>query len=196
MIQSLFEAVSTFLAGDTVMSLYWGLAIGGSLFFIMNLIMVSIMGVDNPAEIAEDGTFDSVDHLDTGYADFHFLSLRAILAFVSVFGWCGVLWGKYGFWGFLAAFFFGFVAMSLTALAIWLMMRLQHSGNVKANDIIGAKGTVYMQIPGGSARGKVTVTVGGSTREIAAISDETLTTGTPVKVTEVVDPTLYRVEKL
>ena len=196
MIQSLFSAISTFFAGDTVMSLYWGLAIGGSLFFVLNLIFSSLGGVDNPAEVAEDGTFDAADHLDTGYEDFHFLSLRAILAFVSVFGWCGVLWGKYGFWGFLAAFVFGFIAMGLTALAIWGMMRLQHSGNVKTNDFIGKTGTVYMQIPGGNGHGKITVTVGGSTREVAAVADEPLATGTPVKVVAVIDQSLYRVEKV
>ena len=196
MIQSLFETISKFLAGNTVMSLYWGMAIGGSLFFILNLVYASFGGVDNPAEIAEDGTFDSVDHLDTGYSDFHFLSLRAILAFVSVFGWCGVLWGKFGFWGFLAAFFFGFLAMSLTALAVWGMMRLQHSGNVKSNDYLGAKGTVYMQIPGGDAHGKVTVTVNSETREINAVSAEPLATGTPIKIVEVIDSSLFRVEKI
>lgn len=196
MIQDLFNAISTFLAGDTVMSLYWGLAIGGSLFFILNLVFSSIGGVENPAEVASDGTFDAVDHLDTGYADFHFLSLRAILAFLSVFGWCGVLWGQNGLWGFLGAFFIGLVAMSLTALAIWGMMRLQHSGNVKNIDFIGKTGTVYMTIPGGKDHGKVTVAIGGATSEIAAIASEELKTGTPVKVVELVDSTIYRVEKI
>ena len=196
MIQDIFNAISTFFAGSTVMSLYWGMAVGGSLFFVLNLISSSFGGVDNPAEIAGDGTFDSADHLDTGYTDFHFLSLRAILAFVSVFGWCGVLWGEYGFWGFLGAFFFGLVAMSLTALAVWAMIRLQHSGNVKSDDFVGKTGTVYMKIPGGSAHGKITVAVGGSTREVAAVSESPLETGTPVKVVEVVDQSLFRVEKL
>lgn len=93
MIQDIFNTLSNFFAGNTVMSLYWGLAVGGSLFFVLNLIFASLGGVDNPAEVAEDGTFDAGDHLDTGYEDFHFLSLRAILAFVSVFGWCGVSLG-------------------------------------------------------------------------------------------------------
>ena len=196
MIQELFNLISAFLAGDTVMSLYWGLAVGGSLFFILNLIFSSLGGVDNPSEVAADGTFDSVDHLDTGYADFHFLSLRAILAFVSVFGWCGVLWGHHGFWGFLGAFIFGLIAMSLTALSIWGMMRLQHSGNVKSSDFIGKTGTVYMTIPGGAEHGKVTVAIGGATCEIAAIAAEPLKTGTPVKVVELVDSSIYRVEKI
>ena len=196
MIQSLFNALSTFFAGNTVMSLYWGLAIGGSLFFVLNLIFATFGGVDNPAEIAEDGTFDSLDHLDTGYEDFHFLSLRAILAFVSVFGWGGVLWGEHGGWGFLAAFVFGLIAMGLTAFVIWGMMRLQHSGNVKANDFIGATGTVYLKIPGGNAHGKVTVTVGSATREVTAVADEPIETGTPIRIVAVIDQTLYRVEKI
>ena len=196
MIQDLFNAISTFFAGGTVMSLYWGLAVGGSLFFILNLIFASFGGVDNPGEVAEDGTFDSLDHVDTGFEDFHFLSLRAVLAFVSVFGWSGVVWGKYGFWGFLAAFVFGLIAMSLTAFAIWGMMKLQHSGNVKTDDFVGKTGTVYMQIPGGDRHGKVTVTVGGATREVAAVSEEPLATGTPIKIVAVIDQSLFRVEKI
>ena len=196
MIQNLFEAVSAFFAGNTVMSLYWGLAIGGSLFFVLNLILASFGGVNNPAEVADDGTFDSPDHVDTGFEDFHFLSLRAVLAFICVFGWSGVIWGKHGLWGFLAAFVFGLIAMSLTALAVWGMMRLQHSGNVKKDDFVGRVGTVYMQIPGGSKLGKVTVTVGGSTREVAAISEEPLATGTPIKIVAVIDQSLFRVEKI
>ena len=196
MIQDLFNAISTFFAGGTVMSLYWGLAVGGSLFFILNLIFASFGGVDNPGEVAEDGTFDSLDHVDTGFEDFHFLSLRAVLAFVSVFGWSGVVWGKYGFWGFLAAFVFGLIAMSLTAFAIWGMMKLQHSGNVKTDDFVGKTGTVYMQIPGGNGHGKITVTVGGATREVAAVSEEPLATGTPIKIVAVIDQSLFRVEKI
>ena len=196
MIQDLFNAISTFFAGGTVMSLYWGLAVGGSLFFILNLIFASLGGVDNPGEVAEDGTFDSLDHVDTGFEDFHFLSLRAVLAFVSVFGWSGVVWGKYGFWGFLAAFVFGLIAMSLTAFAIWGMMKLQHSGNVKTDDFVGKTGTVYMQIPGGDRHGKITVTVGGATREVAAVAEEPLATGTPIKIVAVIDQSLFRVEKI
>ena len=196
MIQDVFNSLSNFFAGNTVMSLYWGLAVGGSLFFVLNLIFASLGGVDNPAEVAEDGTFDAGDHLDTGYEDFHFLSLRAILAFVSVFGWCGVLWGHHGFTGFLLAFVFGFIAMSLTAFAIWGMMKLQHSGNVKANDLVGKTGTVYMKIPGGNAHGKITVVAGGATHEVAAIAEEEITKGTPVRVVEVIEQSLYRVEKI
>ena len=196
MIQNLFEAVSTFFAGNTVMSLYWVLAIGGSLFFVLNLITASFGGVDNPAEVADDAVFESPDQFDAGFEVFHFLSLRAVLAFISVFGWSGVIWGKYGFWGFLAAFVFGLIAMSLTALAIWVMLKLQHSGNVKTDDFIGKTGTVYMQIPGGNGHGKVTVTINSSTREVTAISEEPIATGTPIKVVAVIDQSLFRVEKI
>ena len=189
MIQNFFSTVSTFFAGDTVMSLYWGLAVGGSLFFILNLIFASIGGPDDSADGAEDV-------VDADIADFHFLSLRAVLAFISIFGWSGVLWGNHGFWGFLAAFVFGLIAMSLTAWVIWGMMHLQQSGNVKTEDIVGKTGTVYMKIPGGSVYGKVTVSVGGSTREITAIAADEIPQGTLVRVVEAVNESLYRVEKI
>ena len=196
MLQRYYEIISSFFAGDIAMNIYWGLAVSGTLFFVLNLIFASFGGVDNPAEIAEDGTIDLGDHVDTGLEDFNFLSLRAILAFICIFGWSGILWGEHGFWGFVISLASGLVAMSLNALVVWGMIHLQHSGNVKSKDFVGATGTVYIQIPGGAKIGKVTVTVGGSTREVAAISKEPIATGTPIKVVAVIDQSLFRVEKI
>ena len=86
--------------------------------------------------------------------------------------------------------------MSLTAFAIWGMMKLQHSGNVKANDFVGKTGTVYMKIPGGGAYGKITIVAGGATHEVAAVAEEEIAKGTPVRVVEVIEQSLYRVEKI
>ena len=148
-------------------------------------------------DVAPDGTFDSIDHVDTGFMDFQLISFKSILAFVTMFGWTGVVWGKSGWLGFLAAFVIGLFAMFLTALAVYLMFKLQHSGNVQTSDIVGSSGTVYITVPAGRKdHGKVTVSLKGSTQEITAVADEEIPTGTPVKVAEALSDTLFLVRKV
>ena len=199
MLEQLVTGIGNFLAGGTAMTLYWFAAIGGTLFFLFTLCFSTfeIGGVNGPGDVAPDGTFDAVDHVDTGFLDFQLISFKSILAFVTMFGWTGVVWGKSGWLGFLAAFVIGLFAMFLTALAIYLMLKLQHSGNVKTDDIVGAGGTVYITIPAGRGEhGKVTVNLKGSTQEIAAVADEEIPTGTPVKVAEALSDTLFLVRKV
>ena len=198
MIQEMVHSVGNFLAGDIAMTLYWCAAIGGTVFFLFALLFSSfeISGVDSP-DVAADGTFDAAGHVDTGFTDFQFISMKSIFAFVTMFGWTGVVWGKSGWLGFLAAFLIGLFAMFLTALAIYLMFKLQHSGNVTAKEIVGSVGTVYISIPAGrTEHGKVTVSLGGSTQEIVAVADEEIPTGSAVKVTEALSDSLFLVRKV
>ena len=122
MIQNLVHTVGSFLAGDIAMTLYWCAAIGGTVFFLVALLFSSfeVGGVDSP-DVAADGTFDVGGHVDTGFADFQFISMKSIFAYVTMFGWVGVVWGKSGWIGFIAAFLIGLLAMFLTALAVWMM---------------------------------------------------------------------------
>ena len=198
MIQEMVQTAGNFLAGDIAMTLYWCAAIGGTVFFLFALLFSSfeISGVDSP-DVAADGTFDSMGHVDTGFADFQFISMKSIFAFVTMFGWTGVVWGNSGWGGFFAALLVGLVAMFLTALAIWMMLKLQHSGNIMPGEMVGLLGTVYMTIPAGRAgTGKVTVAVHGATCEVNAVADEELLTGTAVKLVKALEPTKFLGEKV
>ncbi len=197
MIQDVVHSVGSFLAGDIAMTLYWCMAIGGTVFFLFALIFSSfeINGVDSP-DVAPDGTFDALEHVDTGFTDFQFISMKSIFAFVTMFGWVGVVWGKSGWIGFIAGLIIGLLAMFLTALAVWMMLKLQHSGNITDADMVGLSGTVYITIPAGrTASGKVTVALRGSTNEVTAFADEELPTGTQVKLIKALEPSKFLVEK-
>jgi len=63
---------------------------------------------------------------------------------------------------------------------------------------VGCTGTVYLTIPGERAgEGKVQITINNSVREYAALTDsDTLKTGTPIKVVEVINPGTMLVEEL
>ena len=195
MIESILSEVGNFLAGARAMTAYWVLAIAGTLFFgiICLLSLFGLGGIDH-ADFDADGSV--LDHTDTGYLDFKLFSLRSILAFLTVFGWGGVIWGSRGISGFLLALACGFVTMLITASILYFTMRLQSSGNVRPEDFAGRSGTVYLSIPGGvTEAGKVVVSCGGATHELSAVAEEPIPTGTPIVVVKSIDGQHFLVKK-
>lgn len=191
------NTLGDFLAGAQAQMVYWVLALGGTgLFVVLGILALFGIGGDGAPDFDADGNF-SLDHVDTGYLDFKLISFRSILAFVTVFGWGGVLWGQHGWLGFMFSLICGLVMMFLTALIFWMVLRLQQSGNVSREEFLGKTGTVYLGIPGGRTNpGKVTVTVGSSTHEILALSDEPIPTGNSVTIIETLGERRYLVEKI
>ena len=189
-------AVGALLSGDNLHSIYWGLAVFGSIFFGITcfLAIIGIGGVDDGMDIDADGA--ALDHVDHGFLDFNLFSIRSILAFLTVFGWAGVMWGHHGWIGFIAAFAAGTATMFLTAFVIWCLMKLQTSGTVSNRQFIGQPGSVYLSIPGGRSNpGKVTVRFNGATRELKAVADEPIPSGAAVEVVELLADSLFLVKK-
>lgn len=192
---ALLGGIGEFLASSQVQILYWTLALSGTIIFgaFMALTLIGIGGLHD-SDPGPDGAI--ADHADSGYADFKLISIRSVLAFMTFFGWGGVIFGKYGWPGFLGSFACGFSMMFVTAGLMCVIFRLQHSGNVSSNDIVGQHGEVYIGIPGGrNAPGKVTITISGSTREVVAVADEPIPTGATVLVAERLDERKFLVKK-
>ena len=188
--------IGSFLSGSGLHSVYWGLAVFGSIFFGITclLAILGVGGVDDGVDIDADGV--ALDHVDHGFVDFNLFSIRSILAFLTVFGWGGVMWGDYGVWGFIGAFAAGTATMFLTALVIWGLMKLQSSGTISNRQFIGQSGAVYLSIPAGrSSPGKITVRLKGATHELKAVADEEIPTGSTVTVTEQLADSLFLVKK-
>lgn len=194
--ESLITNLGTFLAGDKIHAAYWCLAIFGTLFFaIVCLLTIFGLGGLDGTDFDADGV--AVDHLDTGYLDFNMFSIRSILAFATVFGWAGVIWGHHGIWGFAAAFVCGLITQVITALIIWGMMKLQSSGTISNQAFIGATGSVYIGIPAGRTQpGKITVSLNGATHELRAVSDEAIPTGSQVVIEQQVGDHCFSVKKI
>jgi hypothetical protein len=189
----LIDQVGKYLSNAN--SVYWFFATVGSGVFLIQFIL-TLMGFDDGgADVDGDGDVSFGEHADTGLGDFHVFSLRAIVAFVMFFGWGGVLWGQHGWLGFLAALLLGGFMMVVTALILFVLLKMQQEGTVKTEDIVGCNGTVYLRIPE-DAQGKVTVTVAKCTREIKAIADEELKKGSPVTVVKHINNQLYKVKKI
>lgn len=175
--------------------LYWVLALVGSGIFCIQFIL-SLFGFgDGDMDVDGDGSIEFGEHVDHGMGDFRLFSFRAIVAFIMFFGWGGVLWGHHGWLGFFAAFLCGVFMMVVTAVILFMMLKMQHEGTVTPSDLVGCNGTVYLRIPA-DQRGKVTVDVKGCTREIDAVADGELLKGTPVEVVKHIEGQLFKVKKI
>lgn len=137
-----------------------------------------------------DGDVDDADIGDAGDGLVIF-SIKGIVAMLCVLGWTGVIFLGTGMNHALAiflAFLCGIAALVGMAFVMRAVSKLQSSGNIDVGNAIGKVGQVYIPIkPNGSGMGKVNITVQGTFSEFSAItmSNETLTTGTYVRVVAV-----------
>lgn len=184
--------VYSFFVGD--LKFYWICAIFGSAIFIVQLLLGFFAGV---GDLGHDGDIGMGGHADTGFADFRFMSLRTVIAFITFFGWGGVIFGKSGISGFFAALACGAIMMTATAMLIYFLMKLEQSGNVSADEYVNLTGTVYLSIPGSRSKpGIVSVSIRGSLRQIDALADEAIPTGASVRIVQNIDGQRFIVEKI
>jgi len=157
-----------------------------------------------------DGNTDGVDGADTDMSNLdsmedvqmgdmlqlNFFSLKSLVAFFTFYGWGGVLFGHLGWGGFVIAIICGLLMMLIVTLLMALMLKMQQSGNILADDIVGKDGTVYLGIPANRAPGgKITVQLPNCTREVAACSDDEIPTGSPISVIESLGGGIFLVKK-
>ena len=188
-----------FLAGGGAKEIYWAIALFGTVLFAISgvLLLFGIGGSALPDDVDVDFDGDvDIPHPDTGLPDLHIISFRTILAFLTMFGWGGLVFSKYGGWyGLIGAFLCGIAMMIATAFLIAMLMKLQQNGNVHAADIVGKTGSVYVNIPGGMEKaGKVVVNLGTSTREVQAVAEEAIGHGIPVRLVKYLGSRRFLVE--
>ena len=178
---SFLTDIGEFLAGAG--NLYLFIAVTGSVIFALQFIM-TVAGIHSDVEL--DGTgFDVDSHDISDIQGLNFFSLKAIVAFVTFFGWGGYFYGHLGWTGLAIAFGCGLIMMFLTALVVSLLLKMQQSGNITPAELVGQRGTVYLTVPAGRAPGgMVTVTLPGCTRQVSARADNELKTGTAVVISE------------
>lgn len=199
MTTDVFLSVGTLLSPETTHAVYWFFAIFGSLAFGLSGIL-HLLGLTDTSSVPDDLDLDldgdiDIPHTDTGLFDFKLFSVRTILAFFTMFGWGGVIFGDRGWIGFAIAVCCGLVMMLLTALSISMILKLQQNGTVKNQHFTGSNAIVYLTIPGGrKGKGKVTVVTESGTREFSAVCDTVeLPTGTPVLLQQYLGDSLFLV---
>jgi len=131
-------------------------------------------------------------------AAFRLLSIRAILAFCTLFTWAGALYldgGKSVERSLLYAALWGLGAWLVITLLVNWMRKLTETGTLDLRTCVGATGTVYLNIPA-AGQGEVRVLVSGVVKLVKArgAGGAELKAGTPVRVARLLNGTTVEVE--
>lgn len=174
---------------------FWFIAIIFSVLFFIQFILL-LIGFDS-----DGGGIDHVD--DAGSLDHEFsaLSVRSIIAFFTFFGWTGVLTLNNGLnvWiSVLLSTCAGLAAMFIVAYMVYKFSQLEQSGTLNLYNALDQQGEVYLVIPGqGKGVGKIHLNVEGRVRELDAITQgDLLKTGAQIKVIEILDGNILKVESV
>ncbi len=175
-----------FASMDATEQFYWYVAIGASVIFIIQTVMTFI-GADSDTGV--DADFDG--NLDGGSSPFQLFSLRNLINFLLGFGWTGVsLYSVINNSVFLGiiAFLVGAIFIGVFFLIMKALMKLSEDNSFNIEDTVGKTADVYMNIPAAKrGKGKIFISVKGSTHELSAITSSTkdIKSGELVKVVAV-----------
>ena len=188
---------------------FYGAAFFFSVIFLWQFIS-SIVGMGGDVDVATDADVD-VDGLDMDQLEAHsleeagdtmvafkVLSLRAILAFCTLFTWAGALYLNNGTGvtrSLLYATLWGLSGWVVVALLVNWIRRLGESGTQRLATCVGTSGAVYLDIPAGG-QGEVRVAVSGVMTHVKAraAGDAAIKAGTPVRVRCLLDAGTIEVE--
>lgn len=177
--------------------IYWSCALIGSAIFLIQLVL-TLVGMD-ASDVEVD--FDGPDTLDHG-GGMSLFSVRAFVNFLVGFGWTGVCFRASVsnhllllLLSLLVGVFFAWII-----LFVWRKVKgLERNASFSLQECVGLTATVYLRIPPSlSGKGKVQVSVRGSVHEIDAKtrSDREQSTGSSVRITEVLTDSVLLVESL
>lgn len=168
---------------DGTQQFYWYIAIGASVIFIIQTIM-TFVGAD--ADTGVDADFDG--NLDGGDSPFQLFSLRNLINFLLGFGWAGVsLYNviENNILLAIVAFLVGALFIAFFFFIMRALLKLSEDNSFKIEDTIGKTADVYLSIPAAkTGKGKVFISVRGSTHELSAITNsvDEIKNGSLVKV--------------
>lgn len=188
---------------DLFMKILWGIAIGTSLIFIVQSILTFIgldsgggdfdTDIDPAFNMDPNGTFDTDPSMNL-------LTFRNLVNFFLGFSWTAIVL-KENISSMTVVLILSVLAGVLLVAAVMYMFRwlsvMQQSGNIDLHSsAAGSYGKVYLTIPAErTGTGKVQISINDSVREYDAVTDGTvLPTGTPIKVTGVIDSSTLLVE--
>lgn len=172
---------------------YWVFALPSTLIFLF-ILVTTFFGGDSM-----DASPDDLDtEVETGVASQYF-TFKNLVGFFLLFSWTGIacLHGGVGTGTTVVLSLVAGTAMMLAM--VWMfrsMNRMTESGTLRMENAVGRTANVYMQVPGARrGMGKVHLTIQGSLRELDALTDDghDLSTGTIVRVEEVIDGHILRV---
>lgn len=156
-------------------------------------------GLDADTDVDTDSGahHDSPDGADAGL---RILTVRGVMAFLTVSGWTGVVLMELHMPEsvcIVVSLLLGGAALFAMAWLVRALLVLQEDGSVDIRSAIGQEGVVYLTVPPtGRGQGKIMVRVGEALREGDAVtnSTESIPTGASIRVTEVLEDDVFVVE--
>ena len=181
--------------------IFYCIAIPGTLILLIQTILLIFgIGGDEGDVDVPDADIPDIDGVSE-YGIMGFFSLKSIVAFFCVFGWSGIVFMN-AFGNVPIAVLLGLIlgvgAMVGVTKIIRASVKLQQSGTLNMNLLIGETGIVYISIPEDkSKRGKVHVQLSERQIECDAISESgPLAANTPVRITDIIAGNVLVVEKI
>lgn len=180
---------------------FFGAAAFFSVFFLGQLIMtiVGLAGGEGDIDTQTGDTMhhDAPDDAHDTVAAFKLLSVRSVIAFMTLFSWAGALYMSKNVdvsKSLVFALIWGVAAMILVSLLMHTMRKLAETGNIRIASAVGATGTVYLDIPP-NGEGEIRVLCDGVMTHVKARAGaEGIKAGAPVKVLKVLGPNMVEVE--
>lgn len=193
------------------------IALPSTIILVIQTVMLFFGGVDDgslftdtsgfespPADfstVAEtfSSDFDDISGPSVG-GDLSFITMRGIIAFLTVAGWTGVTCMELGMSTILSTFaavLFGAGALVGVAYLIRALLSLQTNHQVNYRAALGKTGDVYLPIPpNGGGTGKVSLTLGGTYTQYDAVTkqDTGVKTGELVRVVDIIRGNVMVVE--
>ena len=149
-----------------------------------------------------DGGFDgSGDFAEGTGAGLQFITMRGIIALLTMFGWSGLCAMEAGLSvavSILIAAVLGFGALVGIAYVVKLVLSLQSIHPLNYRQALGQNASVYLTVPAsGQGMGKVSLALDGALREYDAVTlgDAPIKTGDVVRVTDLMNGSVMVVEK-
>lgn len=181
---------------DGIMQVFWGCAIASSTVFVIQMLLL-LLGMDS-SDVDVD--FDGPDTMDLG-GGISLFTVKNFVNFFVGFGWAGISFRSVipnNFLLVLAAVAVGSLFVAIFVLILRQLLKLESNGAFKAEECAGKIADVYLRIPaGGKGEGKIQISVNGSVYELPAYTEgDEISTGSKVRVMEVVGNGLMRVEPL
>lgn len=178
----------------------YGIAVFVSVPFLWQLV-AALIGLGGGDDI-DDGSGDDMDTGDAAATVFVFklLSVRAFLAFFTLFFWASALHLEQGMSvskTLSTSVIWGLAGMALVGILLHLLPKLAHSGNRDLESALGSEATVYLDIPADGV-GEVRALVDGNVSYIKArtANGHALKAGVPVTICQRIGQTLLIVEPL
>lgn len=152
---------------------YFWLGIVATALLIVQIVLMCFTAFGGDIDVDGDGEID-VDG-DSGVSIF---TVKGITAFFAVGSWTGLLVcalasDKLQWLSIIFAVLAGVAAWAVVILLMRAILKLQSSGTIEPEKLVGQRATVYVTIPASrGGRGKITLTSFGKFMEFDAMTDE------------------------